>query len=120
MRVKLRITGRQSGQQLGDVRFIDARILQQAEHPARMPNATLFQRPTSPSGEAIVNERMTSAIEPLPGGEPRVQPEWVARQSHAADAKRISGLHQEAENGGMQMKVQVSIHVVQDQAGGAK
>src|SRR5882724_1415038 len=112
MRVKLRITPRQLRYQSHDIRLIDPRVLQQAEHLARVPDSPAFQHSPGTAGKARINEGVARAIPPVSRGQPRVEPERVARQSHPPDPEPAVRFHQDAENRRMQMKMQVPVDVV--------
>src|SRR5882757_661822 len=115
MRVKLRITPRQPRQQPHDIRLINPRVLQQAEHPVRVSYLPPLHHPPGPAGQKHINERVARAITPAPRRQPRVQPERIPRQPHPLNPKPAVRFHQDAEHRRMQMKMQVPVDVVQRQ-----
>src|SRR5215469_8346 len=85
-----------------------------------MFNSSLAERFARAAGEPFINRRMRDAVTPLSARHPAAARKAVARQAQTFDAKRFAVLHQQVENDRMQVQVQVSVDVVQGQAGGTE
>src|SRR5690242_7124191 len=68
----------------------------------------------------MVDHTMKRPINPMPRSDARVKPKRIERQAHSLNAQLRCVFHQDAEDGWMQVRVQMSIHMVQGQAGSLK
>ena len=66
MRVKLRIAGGESWQQLQQVILVHLRILQQAEHGVRVKNSAPPEGAAGAPGQEQINQRVRGAVSPAP------------------------------------------------------
>ena len=101
-------------------RFVYWGILQQTEDMPGVADVFAAQLVPGKGGKTEINRRVRSAIQPLPGRQRHVQPERVARQAHPAHAEFIRQLQHNPKNRRMQVEVQMAVHVVEREAGGAE
>ena len=87
MGVKLRIARRELREQPGEVGFVHAPILQQAEDGLRVPDAALGQSGAGARGERMEDGGVKGAIGEMAGGQAQVQPERIKRQAQALEAE---------------------------------
>src|SRR5262245_47114925 len=85
-----------------------------------MLESTMFQPWPCVGGESVENQCMNGTVQEFARSQPQIQPEGVVGQPHMANLQLICILHQDREDHGMQMQMEVSIDVVQWQAEGAK
>ena len=71
-------------------------------------------------GKPFVNQRVRDAVEPASARHAPAARKTVAGEPHPADAEFLRVFHQNAENGWMQMQMQMAVDVVERQAGGAE
>ena len=63
---------------------------------------------------------MTCAITDSAACEVQIHPEIIPREAKMTDAQFLSVVHENLKHGGMQMKMEMAIHMVEAQSGGAK
>ena len=120
MGVKLEVPAWKLWKQSQDIAFIHVRILKQAEHFRGMPDSTPMKLRPRPRAEAMIDRGMQDPIKPMAGGQAEVEPEGVERKTEAFDPQFFRILHQNREDRGMKVEMQVPVDVVKRKAGGAK
>src|ERR1051326_2296458 len=120
MRVKLRIAAGQSFEQRADVGLLHPCILQ---HPKNKPGVSDAEAPEprpSIGRKATKHHRVQSAISPVARSQPRIQPEWIERQTQALDAQGACVAQENAQDYRVHVEMEMAIDVVKRQAGCAK
>ena len=103
-------------QERGYVGFIHASVLKQAKDGVGVEDGFLSQQRPRATGEADIDKRVQNAIREMAASKAEVQPKGVVCEAQAFDSKLRSIPHQNIKNGGMEMKVQMSVNVIQLQA----
>src|SRR3954466_7268314 len=66
------------------------------------------------------NDGMGDSVKPTPAREPRVEPKTICGEPHLVDLPFASIRKKDVENGGMEMKLEMAVNVIERQARGAK
>src|SRR6266545_8084905 len=117
MGVKLRITRGQPRDQSREIPLIHARVLQQAEDSRSMPDATPAQGGAGARRQQRKDQRVTGAIEQMSRRQPQVQPEGITGEPQVRDAPVASVAHQYSEDCRVHVKMEMSVDVVEREAG---
>src|SRR6266545_7732321 len=120
MGVKLRITRVQLLDQSRDIPLIHARVLQQAKDSRSMPDAKPAQGGAGARREQRKDQRVTGAIEQMSRRQPQVQSEGITREPQMRDAPVTGVAHQYSEDCRVQVKMEMSVDVVEREAGRAE
>lgn len=120
MGIKFGIAGGQVGEELEDIIFIHAAVLQQAEGDLGVFNVSPAQWFARTGREAVVNDRVRDFVKQMAAGHPAAAGEAIARKSKMANAERFGIFHQDVEDDGVQMQMQMAIYVIERQARGMK
>src|ERR1043166_5472929 len=120
MRVKFGITGRYLRERASDVGLMHAGVLEKAENGLGVADAAAAEDGPGAGGQAGIDGGVKGAIAPMARGEAQVQEQRIERQTQSLDAELDGILHEEAEDGGVQVEVQMAVDMVERQAGVAE
>lgn len=120
MGIQFGIAIRQFGQELQYVIFIHATVLQEAEGNISMFDVPLAQGFARAGGQAVINDCVRNLVEQMAAGHPPAASEAIARKSKMANAECFGIFHQDVEDDGVQMQVQMAVYVIERQARGMK
>src|SRR5438093_5500721 len=115
--VKLRITGRQSGKEPDEVILVHPSILQQPENSRGVFDPEPTEHGPRPRSQQSEHQGVARPVEEMARSQPQIQAEKIARQAEMRDVPVARALHQDAEDGRVQVKMEMAVHVVEREAG---
>src|ERR1051326_9330897 len=92
-----------------------AGVLEKAENGLGVADAAAAEDGPGAGGQAVIDGGVKGAIAPMARGEAQVQEQRIERQTQSLDAELDGILHEEAEDGGVQVEGQMAVDMVERQ-----